>query len=325
MNRLVVLLVLAAPATGGDWQKRQSEFYAKQSAERKQLGLDAKAIKAKYPTPEVTFSGVGSGAGASAQCVALCPGKTGKFVLKGKLPQGSLVVVQSNDVEVVDEQQTATGWEATVKAKPDAPPELLNVAAISAVSAIQVRIPGLEIGCEYTFTFEVAGGDTMVMKVTFPCGKQETTASGEWRRGGKVLGTYTYQVRRGEHSLSLNRQTPPEESMAQSQGTMAVMQSKEWKALDTRFNAVMAKMNGCTKGPQAQMASCMNALQPEIQSINKERQAMLDANEQKHSLAFGCGELDVRPSAGTLKGTANQCSGHKKEERVPVTGKYTSP
>lgn len=326
MNRLVVLLVLAAPAVGGDWQKRQSEFYAKQSAERKQLGLDAKTLKTKYPTPEVTFSGVGSGGGATAtQCVQLCPGKTGKVVLRGKLPQGSLVVVQSNDVEVLEEQQTSAGWEATVKAKPDAPPELLQISATSAVSVIQTSVPGLEIGCEHTFTFEVAGGETMVMKVKFPCGKQETTAEGEWSRAGKVLGKYTYQVRRGGHSLSLNRQVPQEEAMAEGQGMMAVMQSKEWQALDARFNAQMAKVQACTKGPQAQMASCMNALQPEIDKINKERQALLDAQEAKSSLKFGCGALNVEANAGTLKGTANQCSGHKKDERVPVTGKYTSP
>lgn len=324
MKRLVVLLVLAAPATGGDWQKRQSEFYAKASAERKQLGLDSSAVRAKYPTPEVTFSGAGSGGGASARCVALCPGKTGKFELKGKLPQGSLVVVQSNDVEVVEEKQTAGGWEATVKAKPDAPPELLGVAAISAVSGIQVRVPGLEIGCEHTFTFEVAG-DTMVMKVTFPCGKEETTASGEWRRGAKVLGTYQYQARRGEHSLSLSRKVTQEEAMAQGQGMVNVMQSKEWKDLDTRFNAVMGKMNGCTKGPQSQMAACMNALQPEIQSINTQRQAMMLENEKKGSLGFGCGTLEVQANAGILKGQATQCSGRANEERVPVTGRYTSP
>lgn len=326
MNRLVVLLVLAAPAVGGDWQKRQSDYYAKQSAERKQLGLDAKAVKAKYPTPEVTFSGSGAGGGAAgARCLQLCPGKTGTFVLKGKLPEGSLVLVQSNDVEVVEEKQTSAGWEATVKARPDAPPEMLRVAATSAVSAIQVQVPGLEIGCEHTFTFELAGGDTMVMKVTFPCGKEETTATGEWSRGGKALGKYTYQVRRGEHSLSLNRQVPQEEAMAQGQGMMALMQSKEWKALDTRFNAQMQKVTACTKGPQAQMASCMNALQPETDKINKERQALMDAAEQKGALAFGCGALDVQANTGTLKGTANQCAGHKKEDRVPVTGKYTSP
>jgi hypothetical protein len=326
MNRLVVLLVLAAPAAGGDWQKRQSDFYAKQNAERKQLGLDSNSVRAKYPTPEVTFAGSGSGGGAAgAQCVQLCPGKTGKLALKGKLPQGSLVQVQSNDVEVVEEQQTATGWEATVKAKPDAPPERLHVGAISAVSGIQVQVPGLEIGCEHTFTFEVKGGDTMVMKVTFPCGKEETLATGEWGREGKALGKYTYQVRRGEHSLSLNRQVPPEEAQAQGQGMMAVMQSKEWKALDARFNSQMAKVQACTKGPQAQMGPCMQALQPEMDKINKERQALMDAAEQKGALTFGCGELDVQANAGTLKGTANQCAGHKKDERLPVTGKYTSP
>ncbi len=325
MNRLVVLLLLAAPAVGGDWQKRQSEFYAKSSAERKQLGLDAKALKTKYPTPEVTFSGIGSGGGgAAASCVALCPGKTGKFEVKGKLPPGSLVVVESNDVEVIEEKQTASGWEATVKARPDAPPELLRVSAISAVSAIQASVRGLEIGCEYTFTFEVAG-DTMILKISFPCGKEETTASGEWRRGGKVLGTYTYQVRRGNHSLSLNRQATQEEAMAQSQGMMAMMQSKEWKALDARFNAVMAKMTACSKGTQSQMGPCMQALQPEMDSIAKERQALTLDSEKKSSLAFGCAELDVQASGGQLKGQARQCAGRANDERVPVTGHYTSP
>jgi hypothetical protein len=212
-----------------------------------------------------------------------------------------------------------------VKAKPDAPPELLPVSVISAVSTIQVSVPGLEIGCEHTYTFEVAGGETMVMKVNFPCGKQETTATGEWRRGTKVLGSYTYQVSRSGHELILNRQAPPEEAMAEGQGMMTLMQSKEWQALDARFNAQMAKVQACTKGPQAQMASCMNALQPEIDKITKERQAMMDANEAKSSLKFGCGALDVEANAGTLKGTANQCAGHKRDERVPVTGKYTSP
>ena len=295
MNRLVVLLVLAAPAVGGDWQKRQSDFYGKQSAERKQLGLDAKTLRTKYGTPEVTFSGSGAGA-TGTQCLQLCPGKTGKFVLKGKLPPGSLVVVRSNDVEVLEEQQTSTGWEATVKAKPDAPPQLLPISAISAVSMIEVGVPGLEIGCEHTFTFEVVGGETMVIKVKFPCGKQETTAEGEWSRAGKKLGSYTYQVSRNGHYLNLNRQVPQEETMAEGQGMMALMQSKEWQALDARFNAQMAKIQACTKGPQAQMASCMNALQPEIDKINKERQALMDAQQEKGSLNFGCGALAVTGS-----------------------------
>jgi len=325
MNRLVLLLALTAPAVGGDWEKRQAEFYAKANAERKQLGLDANALQAKYPTPQVTFSGRGSGGGtAGASCVALCPGKTGTFVVKGKLPPNSLVLVQSNDVEVVEEKQTSTGWEATVKAKVDAPPELLSVSAISAVSGIAASLPGLEIGCEHTFNFEVAG-DTMVLKVTFPCGKEETTANGEWRRAGKVLGSYTYQVRRSGRSLSLQRQVPQEEAMAQGQGTMAVMQSKEWKALDTRFNAVMAKVEACTKGPQAQMAACMQALQPEMDEISKERQALMDASDKKNSVKFGCGALDVQANAGKLNGTANQCAGHKQDDRLPVTGTYTSP
>ena len=113
--------------------------------------------------------------------------------------------------------------------------------------------------------------------------------------------------------------------MAEAEGTMAVMQSKESKELDKRFNAVMAKVNACTKGPQNQIAPCMQKLQSEMDAINKERQALMDANEQKNSLKFGCGAFDVQASAGKLKGTASQCAGHKRDDRVPVTGTYTSP
>jgi len=324
MNRLIVLLVLAAPAVGSDWQKRQSEFYTKASAERKQLGLDSEAVKAKYPTPEVMFSGTGSGGGGASSCVAICPGKTAKVQLKGKLPQGSLVLVQSNDVEVVEEKQTAGGWEATLKARPDAPPELLRMSAAAAVSAIQSDVVGLEIGCQHTFTFEVAG-DSMEMKLTFPCGKRDTTAKGEWRRGGKSLGAYTYDVNRGEHSLSLTRQMTQEDAMAAGQGMMELMQSKEWQDTDTQFNAVMAKMNDCTSGPQSKMAACMQALQPEIERINTKKQALMLENEKKGSLKFGCASLHVEANAGSLKGEAEQCSGRGAEERIPVTGKYTSP
>ena len=232
--------------------------------------------------------------------------------------------MESNDVEVLEEKQTAGGWEATLKAKPDAPPELLRMTAFSAVSGIRAEVPGLEIGCQHTFLFEVAG-ETMELKVTFPCGKRETTATGEWSRAGKPLGKYTYQVTRGDHTLTLSRQASPEETMAEAQGMMELMASKEWQDLDARFNAAMAKTTDCTKGPQAQIAACMNAVQPEMENINKQREAMMRANEKKHSLPFGCGLLDVQANAGTLKGTATQCAGQGKEERVPVTGKYTSP
>jgi len=324
MNRLVVLLLLAAPAVGSDWQKRQSEFYERSSAERKQLGLDSNGAKAKFPTPEVTFSGIGSAGGAAGNCVVLCPGKTAKVQLKGKLPQGSLVLVQSSDVEVVEEKQTVGGWEATLKARPDAPPELLRVVATSAVSAIQADVRGLEIGCQHTTTFEVAG-DSMEMKVTFPCGKRETTAKGEWRHGGKSLGAYTYDVKRGERSLTLERQADEEEAAAAGQGMMDLMASKEWQDTDTQFNAVMAKMNDCTSGPQSKMAACMQALQPEIQRVTKRKEALMLENEKKGSLKFGCASIEVEANAGSLKGEAQRCSGRGTQERVPVTGKYTSP
>ena len=137
MNRLVVSWcspLRRAVVTG----RSGSPTSTKQNAERKQLGLDANALRSKYPTPEVTFSGSGSG-GGGAQCVQLCPGKTGKFALKGKFSSGSLFLVESNDVEVVEEQQTAGGWEATVKAKPDASRRGFAVSVTAPVSSIQVR------------------------------------------------------------------------------------------------------------------------------------------------------------------------------------------
>lgn len=324
MRWLLLLAMLPATALADDWQKRQSEFYEKSTAERQKLGLDQSAAKSKYPTPEVTFSMAGSPGGSAARCVAVCPGKTAKVALNGKLPPNSLVLVESDDFEVVQEGQTARGWEGTVKAKADAPPRMVRLTATSPVSAIRVSQGGLEIGCQHTLTFDVAG-ETMGMKLAFPCGQQRTPATGEWRRGGKVLGSYTYEVQRGDGSLNLSRQTSQEEAMAQGQGMIDLMSSKEMKDIDARFNVEMEKVTACSKGPMEKMQACMEAVQPRIEKLNKEREKLMLDSQKKGSLAFGCATLDVQARGGSLKGEAQQCSGRANDERVPVTGRYASP
>ena len=91
----------------------------------------------------------------------------------------------------------------------------------------------------------------MVLKLNFPCGKETTLATGEWSTRREGARRRTYQVRRGATHFSLNRQVPQEEAQAQGQGMMEVMQSKEWKALDARFNAADGEGAGVHQGPQA--------------------------------------------------------------------------
>lgn len=326
MNRLLLVVVfVSTSALAEDWNKKTSDYYSKQLQERKKLGLDkdTKKLKAEYPTPEMKFVGAGGG-GAAAACVLLCPGKTATVKLEGKLPPKSLVVPESDDVEVVTEALTPKGWEATVKAKPLAAPRKVEIAAMAAVSAIRTSTSGLEIGCKYTIVLDVKDGDSVTLKPEFACGGGEVTVPGEWKRGEKVLGTMSYQVRRDYSGLMISLATQ-EEQMKQTQAMMAVMSSAEMKEINKRADAVMKKMNECGKVPPAQMGACFKGPQAELEAINKDREALAAAAEKKASMAFGCGRFDVRLKDGKIEGDAEMCSGRRLQERVPVTGRYTAP
>lgn len=318
---LTLVVLTAMPAAADAWNQRLDAYRQAAFAERKKLGLDrdAKALFKKYPTPEVTF-GEGGGAGVT---VVLCPGETKDVTVSGKLLPGSLVGVRSDAVEIVKEALTPKGWQATVRVKKDALPGPVGLEVVAPVSLASSGANGLYVGCEHTWTLEV-GGDTLVVKTRFQR-EEEVQVPGEWKRGGKVLGTMQYRVSPRTGSLRLDQVQTQDDAMAQMKAMQEMVQSPEMKSIDTRSQASMKKLEGCGKLPPEKMAACFAGPQKELDQLAKERDALMAKAEQKAGPAFGCRRLDVTAKAGTLSGEAEGCSGKRTDERLPVTGRYTAP
>jgi hypothetical protein len=327
MNRWLaaaIAVVVAVPLAVVAGDPKLDAFRSAALAERKKLGLDKdqKALFAKYPTPEVTFAAAGGG-GAVGE-VVLCPDETKVITLAGKLPTGAFVSVRSDAVEIVKQAQTPKGWEATVHAAKTATPSRVDVEVLSPVSLATAYVNGLVIGCDHTWTFDVAGGDTLVVKTRYQK-EREVRAPGEWKRAAKVLGSVPYRVSAEMGNLSLDQDQTQDDAMAQMNALTAMMQSPEMKAIDARMNASMKKLDGCGKLPPEKMAACFAGPQKELEAINKDRDALVARAEVKASPAFGCRRINVTVKDGVAKGEAEGCAGKRSQERVPVTGRYTSP
>ncbi|MEW5737865.1 MAG: hypothetical protein AB1938_03005 [Myxococcota bacterium] len=322
MNRWLTLslsVLVALPALADAWSKKLSDFHSAAYAERKKLGLDKdqKALYAKYPTPEVQFLGA-----TSAEGIVICPDETKAVTLAGKIAPGSLVGIRGDDLEVVKEAITAKGWEATVHAKKTATPHQVDVTVVAPVSAAS-QTRRLVIGCNHTWTF-VVGEDTLVVKTKF--GATDTTkATGEWKRAGKLLGTVPWTVWASTGNLRLEQDVTPEDQMAQAKAMQDLFKSAEMKALEDRTNAVSKKMGECGKLPPAKMGPCFEGPKKEMDAIAKEREALQAKAEIKGSPAFGCRRIDVEVKDGKLSGEAEACAGKRSQERMQVTGSYTSP
>jgi len=310
-------LALAAAADGVPaWQAKLDAFEKTGAAERKKLGLDRNpdALRARYPTPEVTFG----------ERTRVCPGATGDVKLGGKVQEGSLVVARSADAEIVSGARTRDGsWAGKIRISPQAAPGLVPVVVVAPVSTIESQGSPVLVGCRYTLTLDV-GGDALVVKGDLDF-DENWVMNGEWRRGGKVLGKADYQAQHGEGSLSLSQVQSPEEMQQQMGGFTGMMESKAWKDLDARTNVEMKKLEACGKLPPEKLGPCFAGPQKELEKLNTERQALVAKAELEGAPAFGCRSLRLSLRAGKLEGAAEQCAGKRPNDRVELTGKYTAP
>jgi hypothetical protein len=207
--------------------------------------------------------------------------------------------------------------------KKDALPGPVGVQVVAPVSLATSGVNGLFIGCEHTWTLEV-GGDTLVVKTRFQR-EEEVQAPGEWKRGGKLLGTVQYRVSPRTGSLRLDQVQTQDDATAATKAMQELMRSPEMKAINARRQATLKKLNGCNELPAAQKPACLSESQNELDQLQKERDALRAKAEMKMGPAVGCVRLDVSAKDGTLSGEAEGCSGRRADERLPVTGRYTAP
>jgi hypothetical protein len=307
------LLLLAAPAFAQTPGQKIDAFRQKVMEERKKLGLDKKGER--FGTPEVTFSGAAAGGGVNA---VLCPGNTLVVKLKG-IPPKSLVLPSTDEVEVQKESWAGTEWTGTLAAKKTPAPRTFSLLAVLGTTGQQVTNSAYLIGCKYTLVFEVDGA-TMTVKADLRALEQEV--SGEWKKGGKVLGSRKYTLRVRNTGLDLDAVPDMADQMKVANAMTGLMDSPEWKALDKRQEATMQKMNTCMAQGMPKMQECMKPIEVEMKKLGDDRAALQKKAEAGGSAAFGCMDLEANLEQ---ESHASQCSGKPGAERVPMKWSWTSP
>lgn len=299
-----VVSVVASTSFAQGWQQRADEHRAQLAAERKKLGLDKKGQT--FPTPEVRFVG----AAASDEVLGVvCPGGKLEVTLDG-VPPKSLVTANTDAVEVKDGRWAGSKWTGTLTGKAGTPPQLFSLVAVVAPSGREAWSSSYLLGCKRTVTITV---DDATLTLALDLRAQRQTASGEWKKGGKPLGRREHEVQVREGAVSLHA-IPDEAEMVRTQTAMAAaLESPKAKALDARFTATMKKLDACGKN-QATMVACMQGLQPELDALTKEREALNREAERAMAPPFGCLELDLDATSPEASG----CAGHGRQERVPA-------
>lgn len=319
MGRLVmsaVVLVAMSALAESAWEKKLADFQQQAQAQRQKLGLKNEA----KGTPELSFV---TEPGTNGM-VVLCPGQKVDVKLKTNLPAGSLFVATTDDVSISNEKLANGVWSATLLAKPVALPRPFDVRGVHASSGQEASLGRFLLGCKHTLVVDTDGA-RLTTKLDFTSGRTSIEAPGEWSKGGKSLGSFTYAVSLGTGSVSLDRRASQEDAQAQMQTMTASLNSPERKALNARLEAATKKMEPCGKLKPEKMGPCFAAVQPEIDAITAEMGKLNASADVASAPKVGCSQLSLDFTATGLEGDASRCPAKKGEERVPAKGSITTP
>ena len=313
MRSALALVLASSVALAQSSDKKLNEFANQVRAERKRLGLDKK--NERFPTPEVKFAGTAAGDGLSG---VVCPDQ-GLVVNLDGVPNKSLVLPRSDDLQVSKESWSGTRWTGTLTPRKGAAPQAFALDVVFATTGQQTSAGRFLLGCSYTLVFHVEDA-TFTTKVNLRASRQDVT--GEWKKAGKAMGQRTYQLTVRERSLDLQAAPEAADQERLMKAMESMLSSPKMKALDARLTAVSKKMEACGKVAPEKMGACFAPHQVEMEKISAER-AVLQAEADKASApAVGCQQLDATIDG---KGEATGCAGHGLQDRVPLTWSWTSP
>lgn len=314
---ILMLLGTLSKADEPAWKKRLDAAEQKAALERKRLGLDERALYGRYPTPEIQF---GEG-GEHAQVVSLCPGQSAVVKLAGKLVPGSTVIVESDDVEVTKERLTASGWEATLKARPGAGPQTLSAVVASPVTFASRAETIARIACRYRWQLKIDGGDALtVVTSRDDSGPLQAT----WKRGAAPPVAVPVTARLEGNHLTVQRVASQEEIQEAVGSMQKMMESPELKSLQERQQKAIAGIEGCMAKADVARQKCMEGISAAIAKLQQEQEALMAKNAPKGP-PIGCDEVTVLAEpGGSVSGSATQCSEHAREQRLDVSGSYAA-
>lgn len=312
-TRITLAVSLAASTTFAQSADQKLNAFAEQvRAERKKLGLDKKGER--FPTPEVKFQGATGSDGAGV----VCP-EGGLVVNLQGVPPKSLVLPRTDDLQVSQERWTGTTWTGTLTARKGAPPQAFALDVVLGTTGQHITAARFLLGCRYTLTFEVEG-TTLTVKADARELNQQV--KGEWKKGTKVLGQRPFTLSIHERNLALRAELEEADQLRMVKAMETMMSSPRMKALDTRMNALMKKMEACTKLAPEKMGVCIEATQGENEKIAAERNVLQAEADKAAAPLVGCTTLEATLDG---KGEATGCAGSRSEERLPMKWSWTSP
>jgi hypothetical protein len=309
MKKAIALAALVSATTGlaEGWTPRASAFQAKQTEERKRLGLDSVKAAKQYPTPEVRFGPAAAGSGASSW---LCPGKPNLIVLEGKLAPGTLVGTRTEGVEIVKDEFTPKGWQGTFNVKPGTrgPARIEFIAPVSGITSTLDVV----IGCPVEWVIDLKNGEKLTLKVL----AGESYVPGEWSKGGKVVDSHSFELSSDGKTFMLNQKQTAED---RERSKKAEATFKEKSSTD-RQSELAQKMQECATLPTAQMGPCMQKYSAELQQLMGGTQAALKDVAAAAAPKVGCMQLQGTIEGKKLKGNGNTCAGAQNFAQMPFTG-----
>jgi hypothetical protein len=289
------------------FREKQQAFQTQCSDQVKSMGGNRGALKAKYPTPEISL--VASG--------CLLPGGTTEVVVKGKFPPGTGFFFENDNLSVVKESLVGNEYRATVKAADGVGPMDATLTVLSPVTCINARKDrAVVVGGKYEWSLTAANGWRVVL--ASPAGQACGPATGN--------NDMHYDVaffKPGESAPFEKRQATLSYSLYDSSNYRFNIQAGGPAAgsAQEQVMALMQKMQDPKTTP-AQQQQIMNEMQNLQQKMLSEVKQMTDPSyikqAQEKQLSFGCEAIELAGQGGSYSGNM-RCS-EKVGRRIAVNG-----
>jgi hypothetical protein len=238
---------LARAASEGR-RERVSAFRKQAEAQRAKIGLPLAALKKQYPTPEIQL----------VSPLPLSPGKVANVEVKGAFQEGSLFVVESDDVTVKNEQIGPAAWKAELAVRAGAPPQRVGLAVYAPVSACSAYKEAFLVAGRYECQAELEGG--LALKLVARA-SEPYAYDAVWSlppREAPLLRT-SAKVEPSYRALAFELERDDQAVLGEGQKAMADAQP------------AVAEMQKCQQLPQAEMIACIQKVSERMNAAEAKR------------------------------------------------------
>ena len=309
---MVVSLVLlwgVVRAATSRYNEQRDAIINQCDAEQDRLGLSEDALRAKYPTPELTF----------CRFTRVLPGGSAEVVTRGKFQAGTKFLFDNDQIELVKEAlavgtgQKESEYRATIKVAQSAGPDYAGtLSSFQPVRCITTRCLAVYIGGKYEWEFAANNGWRLKLTtVSEPTtgGEEEMAAvyRSEFYRRGETKPFEVREVRVGGKPSGYSS------TISESGGNIAGIQAEMAK-----LSQKMADMNLSERERDQLMKRYEEVNAKYMRELEKTQQELEKQQE------FGCRSMNFRLTEGGVEGTIG-CGEKVGSLQLKGTMKYLGP